>query len=66
MKIYLYGSIVFYPFVNHNWRNNKWVKGHISGELTLDDIFTEQEILERYPKAEAFKNLKELMASYES
>lgn len=60
MKLYLIYNRVFFPFENSDMKNTKYVSGSISGELFLNDIYSEQELLEKYPEIKSYPNLYEL------
>lgn len=66
MKKYLIGNIVFYPFQNNNLSNTKYVKGSISGELFLNDIYSKEELLKEFPNAKPCDNLHDVCKTWGS
>jgi len=63
-KIYLVSNIVFFPFEDNSGKNVRYVKGSISGDLFLNNIWSEQEILNEYPDAKICKNLHEVIKTW--
>jgi hypothetical protein len=66
ITLFLIHNAVFYPFETHN-NTTKYIKGSISGDLFLNDIYTEQEIRNKYEGNINFheaKNLKDLIHIY--
>lgn len=61
MKIFTVGNLVFYPFENNDWSKTKYVKGSISGDLFLNNIYSEQEIRDEYTDVKECKNLHEVV-----
>ena len=61
---YLIGNIVFHKFSNDNFDNIKYIKGSISGQLFLNDIYTEKEILSEFPDAKPCKDLHEICKTW--
>ena len=64
MKIYMIYNCVYFPFENSSMKNTKYVAGSISGELFLNDIYSEQEILDKYPDIKAYSNLHEVCKAW--
>jgi len=64
--LFLIHNAVFYPFSTAN-NTTKYVKGSISGDLSLNDIYTELEIRDNYednPNFHEAKDLKNLLHIY--
>ena len=60
MKIFFIGNCIYLPFDNSDMKNTKYVSGSITGDLFLNDIYSEQEIRDRHPEIKTANNLHDL------
>ena len=57
-------NTVLFPFENNDGTNVKYVHGSISGELFLNDILSETEILAKYPNIKHYPNMHEICKAW--